>query len=95
MTNTQLLLLATNNINNNITLSHSQSSYVYQYYHTNIANKYTSLNEFLPVFIQQTAPTLEGDPSLNQQSARIYAEIECYLKIAETHFLQRQMQLQK
>lgn len=95
MTNIQLLLLATNNINNNIMLSHSQESYVYQYYHTNVANKYASLSEFLAMFIQQTEPTLECDPNLNQQSGRIYAEIESYLKIAEAHFLQRQIQLQK
>ncbi len=95
MTHIQLLLLATNNIKNNTTLSHTQESYVYQYYHSNIANKYSCISDFLDVFIKQTTSALESDPSLNQQRQRIYAEIESYIATAETRFIQRQQALQK
>ncbi|HBO23801.1 MULTISPECIES: hypothetical protein [unclassified Providencia] len=94
MTNIQLLLLATNNIKQNINLSHSQESYVYQYYHANIASKYSSVKSFLENFIQQTAHTLESNPELSQQRLKIYNEIENYLNAAEARFLKRQSLLQ-
>lgn len=90
MTNIQLLLLATNNIQQNINLSHSQESYVYQYYYSNVVDKYSCIKDFLTDFIKQTSLALENDPELNQQRLKIYAEVENYLNRAEIRFLERQ-----
>ncbi|MBF0690462.1 hypothetical protein IR150_02910 [Providencia alcalifaciens] len=95
MTNTQLLLLATNNVKNNTELSHSQASYVYQYYYANVANKFLSVKDFMKEFIKLTKPALESEQDLQILSLRIYSEIENYLGAAQTRFIQRQKLLQK
>lgn len=95
MTNTQLLLLAINNITNNTELSHSQESYVYQYYHTHIASQYPNLNEFMAVFMQSTSDTINNDDLVTIPCEQIYMTIERYLNIAEKRYVERQKLLQK
>lgn len=95
MTNTQLLLLATNNIKNNTELSHSQESYVYQYYYENVANKFSTIKEFMYEFIILTKPALENEADFHALSSRIYAAIEEYLGVAQVRYIQRQKLLQK
>ncbi|WP_272534291.1 MULTISPECIES: hypothetical protein [Providencia] len=95
MTNTQLLLLATNNIKNNTELSHSQESYVYQYYYENVANKFSTIKEFMYEFIILTKPALENEADFHALSSRIYDAIEEYLGIAQVRYIQRQKLLQK
>ncbi|UBX48300.1 hypothetical protein LDO51_14215 [Providencia alcalifaciens] len=95
MTNTQLLLLATNNIKNNTELSHSQESYVYQFYYENVANKFSTIKEFMHEFIASTKPALESEADFHALSSRIYAAIEEYLGIAQVRYIQRQKLLQK
>ncbi|HEQ1856587.1 TPA: hypothetical protein VEO38_000075 [Providencia alcalifaciens] len=95
MTNTQLLLLATNNIKNNTELSHSQESYVYQYYYENVANKFSTIEEFMHKFIELTKSALESEVDFHALSSRIYAAIEEYLEIAQVRYIQRQALLKK
>ncbi|MEQ5126562.1 hypothetical protein QS795_006735 [Providencia zhijiangensis] len=95
MTNTQLLLLATNNIKNNTELSHSQESYVYQFYYENVANKFSTIKEFMHEFIALTKAALESEADFHALSSRIYAAIEEYLGIAQVRYIQRQKLLQK
>ncbi|HGN1705228.1 TPA: hypothetical protein ACKRTE_001059 [Providencia rettgeri] len=95
MTNIQLLLLATNNIKNGVDISHSQESYVYQYYYAHVANQFDSIHHYLIEFIQQTSSTLDNDPILAEQHQHIYATIERYLTIAEQRYIERQKLFQK
>lgn len=90
MTNIQLLLLATNNIKNNTELSHSQESYVYQYYYTNLAEKHPSVEIFMKEFIKLTSSALHSDPEVKMLSSQIYSAIESYLEIAQARYIQRQ-----
>ncbi|MGG4607349.1 hypothetical protein [Providencia sp. Me31A] len=95
MTNIQLLLLATNNIKNGVDISHSQESYVYQYYYTNVANQFDSVHDYLIELIQQTSSTLDHDPILAEQHQHIYSTIEQYLTAAEQRYIARQKLFQK
>ncbi|MTB67926.1 hypothetical protein GKR48_14050 [Providencia sp. wls1943] len=95
MTNTQLLLLATNNIKDNTELSHSQESYVYQFYYENVADKFSTIKEFMHEFITLTKPALESEADFHALSSRIYAAIEEYLGIAQVRYIQRQKLLLK
>ncbi|MBS0914802.1 hypothetical protein [Providencia rettgeri] len=85
MTNIQLLLLATNNIKNNTELSHSQESYVYQFYYANVAGHFDSIQDFLTVFKQQT----DASQQLAEQSQQIYSTVESYLEVAEKRYIER------
>ncbi|WP_272689976.1 hypothetical protein [Providencia sp. PROV152] len=87
MTNTQLLLLAINNINANIDLSDTQASYVYQFYHTQIAHKNLSIDDFLKQFIEKVEPTLASNSNLCHKSEQIYQLILSYLQQAEARFI--------
>ncbi|EMT6577866.1 TPA: hypothetical protein KEY68_002817 [Providencia rettgeri] len=89
MTNIQLLLLATNNIKNNTELSHSQESYVYQFYYANVAGHFDSIQDFLTVFKQQTSATLDASQQLAEQSQQIYSTVESYLEVAEKRYVER------
>ncbi|WP_315943044.1 hypothetical protein, partial [Providencia rettgeri] len=95
MTQIQLLLLATNNIKNNTDLSHSQESYVYQYYYANVANQFGCIKSYIAEFIKQTSSALDNDPQLLEQRQQIYSTVERYLEIAEKRYIQRQKLLQK
>ncbi|EPG3566174.1 hypothetical protein ON011_001037 [Providencia rettgeri] len=89
MTNIQLLLLATNNIKNNTELSHSQESYVYQFYYTNIVGHFDSIQSFLTVFKQQMSATLDTSQQLTEQHQKIYSTVEYYLGITEKRYIER------
>ncbi|WP_272665128.1 hypothetical protein [Providencia sp. PROV174] len=89
MTNIQLLLLATNNIKNNTELSHSQESYVYQFYYANVAGHFDSIQDLLTVFKQQTSATLDASQQLAEQSQQIYSTVESYLEVAEKRYVER------
>ncbi|MEX9818377.1 hypothetical protein AB7X09_20775, partial [Providencia rettgeri] len=89
MTNTQLLLLATNNIRNNVDLSHSQESYVYQFYYANVVGHFDSIQNFLTVFKQQTSAILDASQQLAEQRQQIYSTVEYYLEIAEKRYIER------
>ncbi|BBV04903.1 hypothetical protein AB6F64_12465 [Providencia hangzhouensis] len=89
MTNTQLLLLATNNIRNNVDLSHTQESYVYQFYYANVVGHFDSIQNFLTVFKQQTSAILDASQQLAEQRQQIYSTVEYYLEIAEKRYIER------
>ncbi|HHE6468046.1 TPA: hypothetical protein ACPFI9_004397 [Providencia rettgeri] len=93
MTNIQLLLLATNNIKNNTELSHSQESYVYQFYYANVVGHFDSIQNFLTEFKQQTSATLDTSQQLAGQHQQIYSTIEYYLGIAEKRYIERKKML--
>lgn len=95
MTNIQLLLLATNNIKNNSELSHSEESYVYQFYYSQVVNHFDNISDYIIDFIQQTSATLEASPQLAEQSSIIYSTVERYLTAARKRYIERQKQLQK
>ncbi|GAB1440853.1 hypothetical protein MASR2M36_36380 [Providencia sp.] len=95
MTNIQLLLLATNNIKNGVDISHSQESYVYQYYYTHIANQFNSIQDYLIEFVRQTSSLLDNEPTLAEQHYHIYSTIERYLTAAEQRYIERQKLQQK
>ncbi|WP_369311525.1 hypothetical protein [Providencia rettgeri] len=95
MTNIQLLLLATNNLINNTELSHSQESYVYQYYYTHVANQFTSITDFMADFIHKTAGALNNDSLASISHDQIYLTVEQYLVVAEKRYIERQKLLQQ
>lgn len=90
MTNIQLFLLANNNFSESTPLSHTQASYVYQFYHTNIARRHLSIGDFLTEFTQQLDSALKNSPEMYEQRGEIYRLIEDYLRQAEERFIQRQ-----
>ncbi|EKT62458.1 hypothetical protein [Providencia burhodogranariea] len=95
MTNIQLLLLTINNFSQSDSISHSQISYIYQFYHLNIAPRNLKVSDFLKEFIKQVEPVLKNNIGLYIQRAGIYNLIEHYLQQAEDHFINRQAILNK
>lgn len=89
MTNIQLLLLATNNFNESIALSHTQESHVYQFYHTQIALQHLNVDSFLSKYIIQIDPVLKNSHELYVQRDQIYQLIKSYLEQAEARFIDR------
>ncbi|WP_273837901.1 MULTISPECIES: hypothetical protein [Providencia] len=95
MTNIQLLLLATNNLTHNAELSHSQESYVYQYYHTHVANQFANIADFMSDFMHKMAEAINDDNLVAVSREQIYLAIEQYLIIAKKRYIERQKLLQK
>lgn len=89
MTNIQLLLLSTNNFNHGIVLSHTQRSYVYQFYYAQIALKHLSVDDFMSKYVMQIDPVLKNNHELYAQRDQIYQLIKSYLEQAETRFIDR------
>ncbi|WP_272680828.1 hypothetical protein [Providencia sp. PROV129] len=90
MTNIQLLLLATNNLTNNTELSHSQESYVYQYYYTHMANQFKSIADFMSDFVYKTTDAISDNSLVSIPREKIYQTIEEYLLIVEKRYIERQ-----
>ncbi|MEX6313643.1 hypothetical protein AB6G19_07760 [Providencia manganoxydans] len=89
MTNIQLLLLATNNFKEDIALSHTQGSYIYQFYYAQIALQHLSIDSFLSNYKVQIDPILKNNHELYAQREQIYQLIKSYLEQAETRFIER------
>lgn len=89
MTNIQLLLLATNNFNHSIALSHTQGSYVYQFYYAQIALQHLSVDEFMSKYVIHIDPVLKNNHELYTQREQIYQLIKSYLEQAEARFNDR------
>ncbi|MCW2255172.1 hypothetical protein M2263_001263 [Providencia alcalifaciens] len=95
MTNIQLLLLAINNINESVPITHAQTSYVYQFYHLHIANRHLRASDFLNEFIEQVDPILKHNIDLCIKRDEIYNLIDSYLQQAEERFINREIMLNK
>lgn len=94
MTNNQLLLLAANNLSNKMELSHSQASYIYQFYYTHVANQYANIPDFMAGFMSQMTDSMSCN-FISVPQEQIYLTIAQYLAIAEERYIERQRLLQK
>ncbi|MEX6396082.1 hypothetical protein AB6E88_02780 [Providencia hangzhouensis] len=89
MTNTQLLLLATNNIRNNVNIRPLSGILCIPFYYANVIGRFDSIQNFLTVFKQQTSAILDTSQQLAEQRQQIYSTVEYYLEIAEKRYIER------